>query len=210
MIKNIVFDFDGTIVDSIDLAVELYNELAEKYRFLKINKEDFEYLRSLSVIEKCKALHVPLYKLPVFGIEFMRNYRKSLGSLKTFDGINEVIIELKGKGYKLNIISSNSHENVSELLKNNNIDLFDSINCISSIFGKDKAIHNFIKKYSLNREELVYIGDENRDVIACKVNQIKVIAVSWGFDSIELLTRARPDFIVNSPPEIVGLIGLEL
>jgi len=208
MIKNIIFDFDGTIADSINLGIELYNELAEKYGFLKINKEDFEYLRNLSVIEKCKALHVPLFKLPVFGIEFMKNYRQALDSLKTFDGINEVIYELKHKGYRLNIISSNSHENVSEFLKKNGIDLFDSIDCINSIFGKDKAIRSFIKKHSVNKEELVYIGDENRDIDACKVNSIKCIAVSWGVDSIELLKRAGPDFIVSSPPEIIGIVGL--
>lgn len=206
MVNHVIFDFDGTIVDSLNLAVEIYNDLAEKYRFVKISEEDFKYLGNISIAERSKFLQVPFYRLPIFTREFMHNYRKSIDSLQTFAGMNELILELKQKGFKLSIISSNSAENVGEFLRKNKMDIFDVVNCISNIFGKDKAIRRFINKYNLNRAELIYIGDENRDIEACKLNNIKIIAVSWGIDSVELLEGAKPDYIVDSPAEILQLL----
>jgi hypothetical protein len=71
MIKHVIFDFDGTIVDSISLSIELFNELAIKYKFNKIVNDELEYLRSLSFMERCRAVKVPLYRIPMLGIEII-------------------------------------------------------------------------------------------------------------------------------------------
>jgi len=207
MIKHVIFDFDGTIVDSINLSIELFNELADKYKFNKIVYNQLDYLRSLSFIERCRAVKVPLYKIPALGIEITRNYRKIIGKLRIFEGVDDVIHWLKEQGLELSIISSNSNENVRAFLKKNNIYVFDGIYCNRNLFGKEKIIDRFIKKHNLKRDEVIYIGDEYRDVIACKINEIKVIAVSWGYDPPELLVKAGPDFIVDRPPEIIQFLS---
>ena len=205
-IRHVIFDFDGTIADSMKLAVELYNQVADKHKFNKIREEEYEYLRSLSILEKCKFLNVSLLQIPRVGNDLYRSYNRAISSIEVFNGIKEVILDLKEKGFKLSIVSSNSSNNIRKFLANNNLDVFDSIYTAKNIFGKGKAINSFIKKHNLRNEELVYIGDEHRDIVASKENKIKVIAVTWGYDSLAMLTQAKPDFIIEKPSEIAAII----
>ncbi|MNF15821.1 Pyrophosphatase PpaX [compost metagenome] len=51
------------------------------------------------------------------------------------------------------------------------------------------------------------MGDELRDVQACKRIGVKVAAVTWGYDSVKLLTEAEPDYLCEAPVDILGLIA---
>lgn len=205
--RHIIFDFDGTIADSMKLSVELFNQAARKYNFKTISEESIEYLYKLSVLEKCKALNVSLTCIPRASMEITRSYNRLISLIPLINGIKEVILDLKQCGYTLSIISSNAGENIKKFLAANNIDVFDHIYSAKNLFGKDKAISSFIKKNRIKKEEAVYIGDEIRDVAACKANNIKVIAVAWGgYESLDMLSKADPDFLVNDPTEIFAII----
>jgi len=208
MVSHILFDFDGTIADSRYLAIELLNQLAKKHGFRAINEEEFAYLRTISIIDRCKALQVPLYIIPVVFLELRAGYRPA--DLPGYNGLNEVIRELKQRGFVLSIISSNLVENINSFLRANNINLFDCVYS-SSYFRKDAAINKYILKYKLSRKDVVYVGDEVRDIAACRLNRIKIIAVSWGYESVDRLAGNHPDFIANNPAELLSIItgGLE-
>lgn len=206
MIKHVIWDFDGTIVDSRYLAVKLLNELAEKYKFRKIKEADYEYLRSLTIRERCVVTAIPPYLLPVLVVQLKRNYRKAAASLDAYPGVEDTIRELKNKGIGLTIISSNSTGNIRAFLQKNKIDIFDGIYSSGGLWGKEKAIRLFLREHGLKREQVVYIGDECRDIVACQKNNIKIIAVPWGYDAKNLLVKAKPDYIAGTPGEIVNLI----
>ncbi|GBF34835.1 phosphoglycolate phosphatase [Desulfocucumis palustris] len=206
MIKHIIFDFDGTIADSKDSAVKLLNELAEKHKYQKINKEKLEYLRTLSFVDRCKAINLPLYKIPMLKLELTKDYRKIINNFGLIEGIGNIIVQLKEADYGISIISSNSVDNINLFLNNHNIKMFDNIFSSNNLFGKDKTLSNFLNKYALKKNEVIYIGDEYRDVVACKKTGIKIIAVAWGYDSRELLLKAVPDFFAQKPLDIIGII----
>jgi phosphoglycolate phosphatase-like HAD superfamily hydrolase len=63
-----------------------------------------------------------------------------------------------------------------------------------------------LRKESLNPEEVVYVGDETRDIEAAKKSQIKVIAVTWGFNSKQVLAAQNPDFLIDRPEELIKVI----
>jgi phosphoglycolate phosphatase len=208
--RHIIFDFDGTIADSMKLSIELFNQAAQKYKFKPISEESIEHLYKLSILDKCKALNVSLTSIPRASMEINRSYNRLISLIPLIKGIKEVILDLKQRGYTLSIISSNAGDNIKKFLAANNIDVFDHIYSAKNLFGKDKAISSFIKKNRIKKEEAVYIGDEIRDVVACKANNIKVIAVAWGgFESLDMLTKADPDFLVNDPAEIFAIIQPE-
>jgi len=206
MIKCIIFDFDGTLVDSKDVFVSVFNQLAAKYNFKKMKQADIEHLRKLSIMERCKLLNFPLYKLPFLASELHRQYKNHLKNLVLFDGIKELLDALKNRGFGLAIISSNSVENIKELLQTNHIDYINDIFSANNFFGKDKVIKKFLKVNQLKESEAIYIGDEQRDIVASKKNGVRVIWVGWGYDVIDLAKKEQPDFIVNTPGEILGVL----
>lgn len=101
MQKYIVFDFDGTLVDSQNIFVPIYNQLAEKHGYKAVKEDEIEHLRKLTMPERCKQLNVPLYKLPILALEFYKLYQPAIKDLILFHGMKEVLDELHKKATEL-------------------------------------------------------------------------------------------------------------
>lgn len=204
--KYVIFDFDGTLVDSQLALLSAWNAVAEKYHFKKVKLEELEDLKKISIKERSKLYNVPLYKLPIIMPYFYQSYKKCIKEITLFKGIKELLIEIKNRGYHIAIISSNSKENIASFLEGNEIEGISTILCSSHIFGKDKVIQKFLKENKLNSAEVIYIGDEQRDIVACKKVGIKIVWVDWGYDAFEVIQGEKPDYIVSKPIEIVDVI----
>jgi haloacid dehalogenase superfamily, subfamily IA, variant 1 with third motif having Dx(3-4)D or Dx(3-4)E len=204
VIRYVIFDFDGTLVDSKEVSIIIYNQLAQKYNMKKI--ENKENLLKLPLLERFKALDVPLIKLPFLVSDITKRYKSLLLNITMFSGIRELLIELNGRGYQLAIISSNSESNIRDYFQQNQLDVIGTIKSSTNIFGKDKVIKKFLTTHRISLPEVIYIGDEIRDVEACKKIGIKIICVEWGYDPIEMLKHKQPDYIVGSPQDILSIL----
>ncbi len=206
MITQIIFDLDGTLVDSLETFIKIGNEMAEKYGYKSLSQEKIKELLMLPMKKRIESLKVPIYKLPKFGVEALSAYNEYAAHVKPIEGMKEMLEYLHEKGYRLNIVSSNSLSNIHTFLEANDLELFDNIQASNGLFGKHITIGKLISKLGAKKQEVIYIGDEQRDVEACRKIGIKVISVLWGFDSLELLEKAEPDYIVSSPNEIIDII----
>ncbi|RAS75566.1 HAD-IA family hydrolase [Priestia endophytica] len=206
MDKTILFNFNGTIVDTSSLAIDIYNEIAEKKGYRKINDEEVAYLSTLSVTDRFKRLNVPIYKLPSLGITIKQRYQKYISNLDPVSGINEVIHELKKRGYRLGFLTTNSRDVTHQFLTSNSMNVFDYTHYSFNPFSKTKEIFSFLKKNKLNQKDVLYIGDELRDIKAAKKNHLYCMAVSWGYDSRELLIQGEPDHIADEPQDILNIL----
>ncbi|MGG2054014.1 HAD hydrolase-like protein [Lysinibacillus pakistanensis] len=204
--KYIIFDFDGTLADSTAVFASAWNTLAQKYKFKGIEFKEIESLKKLSMAERSKLFDFPMYKLPMILPQFYRLYRQSLNEVHLYEGIKDVLMEIDKRGYKILIISSNSQENILEFLKMNGIQCVSNVLCSNRIFGKDKVLKKFLKDSSSSASDVLYIGDEQRDIVACKKVGVPIIWVSWGYDSIEVIQQEEPEYKVNAPKEILDII----
>lgn len=59
-----------------------------------------------------------------------------------------------------------------------------------------------MRKLGLDRNEVIYVGDEIRDIESAKDTGIKIIAVTWGFNTEDALCRFNPDYIAKDPRDI--------
>jgi phosphoglycolate phosphatase-like HAD superfamily hydrolase len=204
--KYLIFDFDGTIADSLDLLVKVYNSVCYKYNCLPVDISDKEELRKLKSQEILKRYKINFFKIPFLLLEVRLKFRKKVSEVKIFTGIGDVLKELKNKGFILHILTSNSKKNVNFFLKDNNLsDIFTSVYSNSNVFGKDKSLKKFLKKENINKEECVYIGDETRDIEAVKRIDMSIVSVSWGFNSRDALTKLEPYKVIESPKELLNL-----
>ncbi|MDM5247404.1 MULTISPECIES: HAD-IA family hydrolase [unclassified Lysinibacillus] len=204
--KYIIFDFDGTLADSTAVFASAWNTLAQKYKFKGIELKEIESLKKLSIAERSKLFDFPMYKLPMILPQFYRLYRQSLNDVHLYDGIKDVLTEIDNRGYKILIISSNSKENILEFLKMNSIHCVSNVLCSNRIFGKDKVIKKFLKDSNSTPSEVLYIGDEQRDIVACKKAGVPIIWVGWGYDAIEVVQQEEPEYKVTTPQEILNII----
>lgn len=208
-IKVIIFDFDGTVADTFDALVTISNSLAPEFGYLPANPEDLPKIKDLTTREIIQRSGVAIYKLPFILRKVIAQLNSRIHTLSPVEGMKPALFELKKQGNKLGIITSNNRENVQVFLQNNGLlDLFDFIYCGTKIFGKSRVINNFLRQANLRPGEIVYVGDETRDIEAAKKSNIKVIAVSWGFNSGNILKQQKPDFLIEHPQQLIEVIKL--
>ena len=82
MTPFLLFDFDGTIADSIHLGLSIANELAEEFGLSKIDDAQFQILRSMSIPKALRELKIPLYKVPKLIPRVLAEYRHQIQTLK--------------------------------------------------------------------------------------------------------------------------------
>lgn len=207
MIKVIVFDFDGTIADTHDALVEITNRLSGEFGYNPLDEQQLLELKNLSSKDIVKKSQISIFKLPFLLKKIKFELGKKIKSLGPVPGLKQALSELKESGYQLGIITSNEKSNVMAFLKSNELEhLFDFIYSGIAIFGKDKIMGKFVKENGLNRGEAIYVGDETRDIDAAKKSGLKVIAVSWGFNSAAILAQHQPDYLISHPKQLVEVI----
>ena len=205
--RIILFDFDGTIADSLDSIVKITNRLSGEFGYKKTTEEDVENLRNMNSLQIIKTSGVPIFKIPFLLQMVKLELNHEIQNLKPIPGILETLHTLKQKEHRLGIVTSNSLENVKGFLERNDMNkLFSFIHAGSTLFGKNKAIRNFLKKEGVSPEAVIYVGDETRDIEAAKKARIKVIAVSWGFNSKTVLAKHNPDLAIDKPQDLMAAI----
>ncbi|MBU0469721.1 MAG: HAD-IA family hydrolase [Candidatus Omnitrophica bacterium] len=201
----LVFDFDGTIADTFQSILDISNRLSKQFKYKMLKPDEAESLKDKTLKETLDHLRVPILQLPLILLKARNELHKEIASIQPINGLKEILIQLKEFGFEMGIISSNSRKNVRRFLKINNLDLFDFISTSSKLWGKNRCIKKTLKMNSINNQDVVYIGDEIRDIVAAKKAGVRVAAVTWGYNSSKALKEQEPDYVVNNPKELIAL-----
>ena len=215
MIKCIIFDLDGTLINTLnDLAITT-NEILKEYGYKEIS------------INKCRSfIGNGIRKLLERSIDyvggnielldeimekFLIEYNnKCLRFASVYSGINELLNLLKEKNYLLFVNTNKMHNIALKMINNMLPNIFNDIYGDSSNYPRkpDPYIVNKIKKdYHLNNDEIIYIGDSNVDVLTAHNASIKVIGCAYGFGGEKKLFAAKPDYLIHNPLEILEIIN---
>ncbi|MFO7030115.1 carotenoid oxygenase [Limnospira fusiformis CCALA 023] len=206
--KIIIFDFDGTLADTLEVVISIINDLAEDFGYSPTTASDLDKLQNLNYRQIIKLSNISLFKIPRLLRRVQKELQNNLGSISLFPGIPEALQDLKRQGCQLYIITSNSRNNVEFVLNRHGIlGLFDDINSESTLFGKHRIINRLLKQQNIPKHQAVYVGDETRDITAAHKSKIYSIAVTWGFNSANILAQYQPDLMINEPQDLPRTIA---
>ena len=205
--RLVLFDFDGTLADTMFIGGEAFNKFAEQFGYRKAVLEDLPAVREMTVPQVLSHYHIPITKLPKIAKCITGELNKRMGDVAIFDGLREVLFELRGRGFALGLLTSNSEANVKVFLDKYDLQIFSFIHCGSKLLGKARIIRGMIRRAGFEKHEALVIGDEVRDIEAAKKAGVRCAAVAWGYNSPEALHRFKPDFFFETAADITRCLA---
>lgn len=211
--KAAIFDLDGTLADSLESIAYSANRAIEAFGYKAFEVERFKEFAgdgADTLIKRC-LINAGDKKLEDFEKVFEK-YKElfkvdCMYKVKPFDGVVELLEELKAKGIKLAVLSNKPQERTEDVIKALFGDeLFDVVLGHSEEREKkpspDGAIY-IAEKFGTSLEECVYVGDTNTDMKTGKASNMFTVGVTWGFrDSLELFENGA-DKIIDKPLELL-------
>ena len=202
----LIFDFDGTIADTFHFLIEITNRLSNEFGFKAIEANEIAKLKDKSVGEALRYLNIPLVKVPMIAARARKELHKEIANVKPAEGLKDMLRQLKSLGVKMGILTSNSLKNVVEFVKNNELDLFDFVHTTPKIWSKNRSLKTLMRENQLDLLQVIYVGDETRDIIAPQKAGIRNVAVTWGYNSTKALQAHHPDHVIHHPQELLQLL----
>lgn len=207
MIKNFIFDVDRTLIDSYKPELETLKEALFIVTKNSYSDEIMKKLTTLTTDEFFSNLGIEKNSDIMKKINHYWSSLLEKRKLHFFDGIKNLLINLKGNGFFLGIATSRTKEELNELDELlENINLFDVV--ITSDMVKlpkpsPESLNIIIDKFNLKREETIYIGDSESDSLAAKKASVYFGFANWENKN----TIFYYDYFFEKPEDINKLIG---
>lgn len=204
---TIIFDFDGTLADSLEVVVKLYNQIAADYGFRQIHKADWPKVRRMGIGEAMKFTGIKLSQIPKLYSIGKRELIQHADDIELYPDILEVIKVLKHAGHDLYLLSTNSNQVVKRVLKKYELDSDIKVLKTPSLFGKARSIRQLLRRHHLDPSKVWMVGDEVRDIEAAHRAGVKILSVSWGLQDKAVLAKEGYDALAKTPEDIVRIIN---
>lgn len=201
--RLILFDFDGTIADTFELARVTGNALARENGFRTVTREEALALRRMSFTQVVRFLGIPLHRVPWIVARARTEMRSRVTSAEVVPGMATALGVLRERGFRLGVYTSNLRAIVYDYLAAHGLAQFELVHATSDMLGKARGIKRLVKELGLAPAEVAYVCDEIRDVEAAQSAGIGVVAVGWGYNEAEALAALKPNALVRSAPELL-------
>lgn len=202
--RLVIFDFDGTLADSRQWFMNTLNDVADSHGFRKVSESEMNMLRSRPTREIVRYLGIRVWQMPAIARDLRRRSAEAASEIQLFEGVPELLSELRRSGVAIAIVSSNAEATVRTVL-GDAAALVDHFVCGVSLFGKAARFRGLRRRLQLGPHQILAVGDEGRDVEAAKRVGFASVAVTWGYATEAALRSCSPTLIVRSVAELAGL-----
>ncbi|HPW23266.1 MAG: Phosphoglycolate phosphatase [Deltaproteobacteria bacterium ADurb.BinA014] len=202
--KLFLFDFDGVLVDSLDVYEKTVTDCLIKINQpLTRGREEFLEMFEGNFYESLVQKGVDLEAFMKASVDILAQVK--IKDIKPIESVVSVVERMQ-KNNCLIVISSNNTSSIREALA-----LFGYDDYFKEILGsdfmlskKDKILYA-IKKYQASSDDIYYIGDTTGDIKEGKQAGVKTVGVTWGWHSREKMVLAEPDYLFDNPADLLTL-----
>lgn len=213
MYDTVIFDLDGTLLDTLDDLTNAVNFSLEEYGFAPRTKAEVRSFVGngiLVLMKKALPENIDEEKFNEI-FTFFKEYYTSNCRIKTkpYDGIMELLKYLKANNYKMAIVSNKNDEAVKDLTEYYFEDFISiSVGQRDGIRRKPApdTVNEAIAELHSDKENTIYVGDSEVDKETCDNAHIKCALVDWGFRDRDKLLELKSDYVISSPEELITII----
>ena len=209
--QAVVFDLDGTIVDSVELITVSFQHAIREVLGHEISREE-----SIAWVGRPLREQMELFS-PEHAGELVKvyqefNHREHDRMLTLYDGIPHLLECLGHAGVKVGLVTSKSRHTTQMAFDLTGIEpYFDATVCSDeSPRNKPSAdpILLCLRRLGVERDHAAYVGDSPADMQAAHAARVDAIAVTWGVFGAATLEAEKPDVLVHTVPELAEVLGI--
>lgn len=212
--RGIIFDLDGTLLDTIDDLADSMNEVLKIYGYPGFTREEYKLKigggfkgLALNSFPEATDPHTIEEAIILFSEIYDRKY---MDKTKVYEGIDYILDEINKRGLKLGV-NSNKKDEYTRVLTNRFFKRIPFVEIHGEREGVEKkpdpiAALDIIEKMGLTKDEVLYVGDSKVDIMTAKNAGLDSLGVLWGFRDYEELSKHGADYIVADPKEILDII----
>lgn len=213
--ETAVFDLDGTLLDTLGDLRDSVNYALEKNGFPKRSTEEIRSFVGNGIrllMERAVPENTPTVETDKCFVDFKAHYADNSAVLtKPYDGIVELLKNLKKNEVKTAVVSNKADFAVKSLIDTYFPELFDcALGERDGIRRKPApdSVFAAIEQIGADIKKCVYIGDSDVDIMTANNSGLSCIAVTWGFRDKDVLEKLNPEYIIDKP-EIISEIILK-
>jgi len=204
--KLLIFDFDGTLADTFAAGLEILNVLAGEFGFRPLEEADVPKARDMRTRQLMKYLGIPMAQMSRIARRGSEELTARMPGIEPLPGVPELLHALKDAGFELGIVTSNNEANVRMFLQKHGLEYFAFIRSSSKLLGKSRELRAVMKARKVAANDILFIGDETRDIEAAQKAGIRMAAVTWGYNSARSIEAMKPDFLFAHPDALTAFL----
>jgi phosphoglycolate phosphatase len=205
--RLLILDFDGTLADSADWMIGMFDEVAVRHRLRRVGRDEIAMLRGKSGREVLAYLDCPLWKLPAIARDVRKASAAQAERIALFEGVPALFAALGRRGVQAAIVSSNGEPTIRRILGPGLAGQVAYWDCGASLFGKAAKFREVVRRSGVDASEVLCVGDEIRDIAAAREAGLACAAALWGYATAEALHAHAPDHAFPTVAALASALG---
>lgn len=207
--KAILFDLDGTLLDSVQMIVDV---MSEALKSMGIDVDDVALRHAIGLPLTVQARHFAHGREQEFSNTYRDIYIRELSKeAQLFPGSIEMLSTLRSQGYLTGVVTSKTARGAARAIETTGIaSMFDCVITADDVTHYKPAPEPLIKamdKLGVTAEESLYVGDSAFDVDMARSAGARVVAISWGARTHEELELIGPDTVVDNWTQFLAMLN---
>jgi len=209
--RAVVFDLDGTVVDSVELIIVSFQHAIREVLGREISREDAVAWVGRPLKEQME-LFSPEHADDLVEVYREFNHREHDRMLKPYEGIQQLLECLRRADVKMGLVTSKSRFTAQMAFDRTGIEgYFDATVCADEAAGNKPSpapILACLAQLGVEPPVAAYVGDSPSDIQAALAAGVAAIAVTWGVFPADRLEAEKPDILVHTISELAEVLGI--